>query len=213
MTSSPSDKPLKTPLTVALTGGIASGKSTALALFNELGASTLSADLIARTLTEKDSPLLTDIVKAFGSNILNKDGELNRAALGEIVFSSKKERIKLEDLIHPEIRRVSAQQINEYQNLKEPPPLIVYEIPLYFESRFSYPEIDKVILVYAPREILIKRLTTDRGLSLEEAEQRLSSQMDIEEKKEKVDYLLDNSQSNLKDLKLQAEEVYRTLTT
>ncbi|MCB0321551.1 MAG: dephospho-CoA kinase [Bdellovibrionales bacterium] len=198
------------PKVFALTGSIGCGKSTALTEFRRLGAYTLSSDDLARELVQKGSSALQEIVEAFGEEILLPTGELDRKRLGAKVFTSPKDKERLEAILHPKIRTLSRQRISEAQTCTPPPPVIVYEIPLYFESKLKYPEIDGVIVVYAPEAVCVRRVMERNAISEEEAKQRYSSQIDMEEKRKLADFVLTNVREE-SDLLEQVRSLYATL--
>ena len=174
----------------ALTGGIASGKSTALKEFKRLGARVIDCDALARRVSRKGGPALQKISKRFGACVLKKDGSLNRKRLGSLIFADKKKRKVLENIIHPliieEIRKKTV-------NISGARPLIL-DVPLLFEAglvRFA----GKVIVVWAPESARVSRLTKRENLSLSEIQNRISSQMPLEEKKNRADFVIDNSGS------------------
>jgi dephospho-CoA kinase len=175
---------------IALTGGIATGKSSVVKI---LDFPTIDADRIAHEILDSQQD---KIAKLFGNEFI-KDNRVNRKALGSLIFSNSKAKKKLEQFIHPLIYDKIEQLSSQNDKLNEP---YIIDIPLFFETN-RYP-IKKSLLVYAPKEIQLKRLMQRDSLSQKEAQQRIESQMDIELKKEKATYLIDNSQ----DLKtLQAE--------
>lgn len=137
---------------VGLTGGIASGKSTAAKLFAELGIQIISADNLSRLLTAKNQTAYTQIVARYGNCILNEDKELNRKALRTIIFADHHERQWLEALLHPRIRA----QIKEELGLVTTPYCII-EIPLLIDKN-NYPYIQRVLLIQASKQIQIERI-------------------------------------------------------
>jgi len=178
---------------IGLTGGIATGKSTVAGMLRERGAAIVDADRVAREVVEPGQPALQEIVNRFGPGILNEDGTLNRKKLGEIVFADPARRKELEAVTHPAIRERMRKMI-EALRAEDPDRLIVADIPLLFEAGLER-QYEYVLLVYVPREIQMRRLMRRDGLTEEEAEKRLAAQMDIEEKKSRADYVIDNSGS------------------
>ncbi len=183
---------------IALTGGIATGKTTVANRFIDFGFNIIDADKIAHIILDRN---YLEIVKLFGSRYIKEDNRVDRRLLGGLIFSNKGAKKALEELLHPliyqEIYRVSI----EYDNLKQP---YLVDIPLFFETN-RYP-IEKVIVVYTPREIQLKRLMERDNLSLDDAKKRLKAQFDIEAKKLKATYLIDNSR-NLKSLQVECDRV------
>ncbi|UQZ35947.1 dephospho-CoA kinase [Paenibacillus sp. PK3_47] len=176
---------------MGLTGGIASGKSTVSALFAGKGARLVDADVIAREVMLPGHPVLAAAVQAFGSGILQGDGTLDRARLGEIVFRDPGARQKLNDLTHPAIRKEIKDQMYTWES-QNPQGLVIVDIPLLYESQLES-LFERVTVVYVPREVQLTRLMERNGLSREQAEGRLNAQMDIEEKRSRADYVIDNS--------------------
>ncbi len=187
---------------VALTGCLGCGKSTVLKIFRELGVRTISADEIVQELLESKE-VKEEIRRLFGPDVFLKNGKVDRKRLAQRIFSNQRERKKLEMLLHPLVfKRIE----KEYE--KEPGRLMVAEIPLLFETdtqnRFS-----KVITVYAPMEVAIKRLKS-RGMTKEDIEARLQSQMPIETKVERSDFVIDNSRG-LQEIRKQVQQVLEKL--
>ncbi|WP_339316245.1 dephospho-CoA kinase [Paenibacillus sp. FSL R10-2734] len=176
---------------IGLTGGIASGKSTVSALLVSKGARLVDADVIAREVMLPGHEVLAAAVKQFGSEILSPDGTLNRGKLGDIVFRDPAALQALNNLTHPAIRREIKERMNSMEE-EDPKKLIIVDIPLLFESGLEN-LFHEIVVVYVPREVQIARLMERNGLSIEEAEARLNAQMDIEAKRNKADYIIDNS--------------------
>jgi dephospho-CoA kinase len=176
---------------IGLTGGIASGKSTVSALLVNKGARLVDADVIAREVMLPGHEVLAAAAKQFGKEILFPDGTLNRAKLGEIVFQDPVALQTLNNLTHPAIRQEIKERMYSMEQ-EEPKRLIIVDIPLLFESGLET-LFHEIVVVYVPREMQIARLMERNRLSLEEAEARLNAQMDIEQKRNKADYIIDNS--------------------
>lgn len=173
---------------IGLTGGIASGKSTASAYIEEQGFKVLDADVYARKVTEKDSPGYHKIIETFGKDILDDDEEIDRAALGKIIFNDPEERQKLNDISHPEIRRMMNADQDAF--LKE--NHVFLDIPLLFENGLDE-KCDLTVTVYVTRENQLERLMSRNGLSEADAAARIDSQMALEEKKVLSDRVFDNN--------------------
>ncbi len=187
---------------IALTGGIASGKSTVCNLLHLHGLRVIDADSVARKILQDEA---SAVAKLFGERYV-KDGKVDRKELGKLVFGDEEARKKLESLLHPKIREEIARLSEKQEKLGGP---YIIDIPLFFETG-AYP-IGKVIVVYAPREIQKRRLIDREGLSESEAEARLDAQMDIEEKKKMATYVIDNSK-NLKHLQRECERIFNEIT-
>jgi len=179
---------------IALTGGIATGKSTVCNILKLYGFSIIDADKIAHEILEEQKD---QIEKIFGKKYI-KNGKVDRASLGKLIFSDKEAKKELEKLLHPLIKKRIENESLKLEKYKVP---YIIDIPLFFETK-NYP-IKKVVLVYAPKDIQLKRLIEREGLSKEEAIKRIDSQIDIEKKKEKATYIIDNS----KDFKHLQKEV------
>lgn len=196
------------PPVIALTGGIGCGKSEVLKAFADLGATVISADQIAKEVVAKGTVGLDKIIAKFGSNVLLSSGELDRKKLAEIVFNSDQDRKDLEAITHPLIRTRSSEIISEALN-SDKTKLIVYEIPLYFESGLKYPEIDSVLVVSAPEDITLRRLI-DRGMTENDVKKRIAAQLPLSFKLQHADYIIDNS-SDLVALISQVKIIYDSL--
>src|SRR3954468_14523904 len=173
-------------LRVALTGGIATGKSYCLARFASLGVPTIDADRLAREAVALGSRVLEHVTARFGTSILKTDGSLDRASLGRIVFGDRAAGADLEAIIHPEVYR----RISEW--LATLPPrtrLAIADIPLLFETGHTH-DFDRVVVVACdPREQL-RRIIARDGLAERDARARLDSQWPIEEKEARADYVI-----------------------
>ncbi|MFC5649142.1 dephospho-CoA kinase [Paenibacillus solisilvae] len=190
---------------LGLTGGIACGKSTVSAMLAERGAKIVDADQFAREVVLPGEAALQAIVAAFGQAVLNEDGTMNRSALGSIVFGNREKLTQLESILHPAIRTRMWERIRTYEQ-EDPAQLIVADIPLLYETGQAS-LYDGVMVVYVPRSIQIQRLMTRNDITAEQAEQRISLQMDIEEKKQLANYIIDNS-GTLEQTALQVERFW-----
>jgi dephospho-CoA kinase len=173
-------------LRVALTGGIATGKSYCLAHFAELGAPVVDADKLARDAVTPGSPGLRAVVERFGSEVLAADGSLDRATLGRIVFGDPRARAALEAIIHPEVYR----HIREwFANLPAGTRIAIADIPLVFETGHNH-DFDAVIVAACDAEEQVRRVVVRDGLSDREARARLAAQWPIEEKVKRADHVI-----------------------
>ena len=177
---------------VGLTGGIASGKSTVSNMLKELGITVIDADLEARAVVEPGEDAYNQILEHFGKKILLEDGSINRPKLGEIIFNNKEERLVLNGIVHPAVRK----KMNEKKEaaVKRGEFIIVMDIPLLFESELAG-LVEKIILVYVDEAVQLERLMIRNDYSKEEAIARIRSQMPLEEKKERSDFIIDNNGS------------------
>ena len=192
-----------------LTGGIATGKSTVGAFFRKLGAHTIDADHYAKKAVVPKSPAWHEIVTAFGPSILQKDDEIDRAALGQIVFNDAAAQKKLEAIVHPVVRQMMLQKLEQIQKTIRP-PLVILDIPLLFESGW-HEMADKVVVVYAPEKLQLKRLMARDGLTEDQALARIHSQMPITTKRVLADVVIDNSRAK-EDTQQQVRILYNAWT-
>ncbi len=178
--------------TIGLTGSVATGKSTVSNLIQQAGIPLVDADVAARKVVEKGTDGLVEIVAYFGKDILLEDGTLNRAKLGEIIFQDKEKREKLNEITHP---RVKDYMLNERERFFEAGEKVVFfDIPLLFESHLES-LVDQIIVVWTTPETELKRLMERNNLTKEEALARINSQMGIDEKAKKADFVIDNNES------------------
>jgi len=187
---------------VGLTGNIASGKSTVSQFFKKKGIIVISADEAARKLTAIHQPALAAIANYFGQSILTLSGELNRAALRELVFKDPKKRLWLEELLHPLIRQYIQDKIKESQS-----PYSVIEIPL-LNKRSDYPYLDRILLILATHEQQIERVILRDNCSREQAEAILASQIDNNLRQEFADDIISNTDSLL-ELEKKVEKLHQ----
>lgn len=176
---------------LGLTGGIATGKSTVVKVFKELGFPVVDADVIAREVVEVGRPALAKIVSTFGTEILQPDGSLDRKKLGALVFSDEEKRQKLNALLSPFLREAILSQI---EKKKERASLVVVDIPLLYEGGYEN-DMDQVAVVYVPETIQLDRLMERDHLTEQEAWQRINSQLSIEQKKQRADIVFDNQKT------------------
>ena len=190
---------------IGLTGGIASGKSSVASLLERLGAAVVDADRLAREVVEPGEEALSAIVDAFGEKVLNSDGTLNRAALGDIVFSDPAARRTLESITHPAIRRRADERLARLREAGV--ETAFYMAPLLFEVGLA-PRFDEVWVVYLDQETQLERLMARDGLGREAAESRVASQMPMEEKKRLGKIVIDNCGSR-EELEAQVLRIWR----
>jgi dephospho-CoA kinase len=178
-------------LKVGLTGSIAVGKSYVCEVFGELGAFVLDADLTARQVVEPYTQGWNLIVKNFGTEILHPDGSINRAKLGQIVFSDESKRLLLNSIVHPLIIEAQNEWLKECER-KNPDGIAIIEAALMIESG-SWVRFDKIIMVWCEPSVQLDRLMKRDNLTEEEALKRIRAQMPQEEKKKYADFLIDTS--------------------
>lgn len=184
---------------VALTGGIAAGKTTVTDVLTARGVAVVDADVLARNAVAKGSHALEALVAAFGADILDSEGWLDRARLGQRVFSDAEAREILNGIVHPEVHRLSHEAFDTHAH-EHPEIPIVYAVPLVVESGRT-DEFDAIVVVHTPRELRIQRLIESRGMSSDEARERVDAQASDEERLGIADCVLDSSRS-LEDTRL-----------
>ncbi|RBW71499.1 dephospho-CoA kinase [Bacillus taeanensis] len=177
---------------IGLTGGIASGKSTVSIILTKLGLPVVDADKIARQVVEQGEPAYKEIVKYFGTEILDSHGNLNRKQLGTLIFSDPKEREVLNNIVHPAVRKKMIEQKDTY--LQQGYHHIVLDIPLLFESKLTH-MVEKTLLIYVDEKKQLERLIMRDHAGKEDAERRISSQMPLKDKVLLADGVIDNNGS------------------
>jgi dephospho-CoA kinase len=192
---------------VGLTGGIGTGKSTVARLFAELGARVIDADQLAREAQAKGSPVLGAIRGRFGSGVFTETGELDRKALGAIVFQDETARRDLNAIVHPRVAELAQERMQAMTAAGV--PLVLYDVPLLYESSLDR-ALPAVIVVSAPPEVQRARLAGRDGLSPSEIEARIAAQMPLSEKVARADFVIDNGGS-LEATREQVASVYRRL--
>ena len=194
-------------LRIALTGGIATGKSYCLVHFAELGVPVVDADKLARAAVEPGSPGLRAVVERFGADVLTADGVLDRAALGRIVFDDTRARAALEAIIHPEVYR----HIRDwFANLPAGTRLAIADIPLLFETGHNH-DFDSVVVAACEPAEQIRRVIARDGLTEREALARLAAQWPIEEKVKRATHVIWTDRG-FTDTDRQIRWVYERLT-
>jgi len=195
-------------LRVGLTGSIGVGKSFVASLFTELGCHVLDADQTAREVVMPGSPGLIAITQAFGEEILNPDGTLNRKQLGAVVFADEHQRQRLNHILHPFIIARQDEILREWET-QDPRGIGIVDAALMIESG-GYRRFDKLIVVHCRPEVQLERLMLRDKLSREEAQRRIDSQMPQEEKQRFADYLIDTS-DGFEITRSQTKHVYEEL--
>ncbi|MEO7917509.1 MAG: dephospho-CoA kinase [Dokdonella sp.] len=193
---------------VALTGGIASGKSEVERRFAALGVPVIDADLIARELVEPRQAALQEIVDTFGASMLNANGSLDRTAMRSLVFGNQAARERLEMILHPRIReQMQARAIDAEGNYS------LLSIPLLVESGAAYGWINRVLVVDAPRALQLQRLLQRNGIDAAMAEAILAAQTTREQRLAIADDVIDNSGpiTALDDMVLYLHQHYQSL--
>jgi dephospho-CoA kinase len=194
---------------IGLTGGIASGKSTVAAILQQLGTAIVNADELAREVVQPGTPGWKEIVDSFGADVLQPDRTLDRQKLRNIVFNDPEARKKLEAVIHPRVRALAQQRIQEHAAAGF--EIVVYEVPLLFEGNLQN-SLRPVVLVATDVETQKKRLQHRDGLSESDAEKHIAAQMSLAEKRRLADHVIENDGS-LEDLELQVRDVLAKIKT
>jgi len=192
---------------VALTGGIAAGKSTVAKRWVENGAIAIDADELAREVVEPGSTGLQRVTEAFGASVLDESGELDRKALAKIIFEDPAKRELLNSILHPLIRQRTRELLEQLRNEE----IVVYSVPLLVESSVDH-DFNLVVTVEAPEDEQIRRLVSSRGLSEVEAKSRIVSQAKPVERAARADRIL-NSNQDLNLLLRDADKLWQEIQT
>jgi dephospho-CoA kinase len=178
-------------LLIALTGGIASGKSVVAARFAELGAVHVDADVLAREVVQPGTPGLAAIAAEFGERMIAADGSLDRAALGAVVFGDPEKLARLNAITHPEVRRLARERFSAAE-AADADAVVVYDVPLFVEAgRAAHEHFDLVVVTHAEASVRLDRMTRLRGMSREEAERRVSAQASDADRLAVADVVID----------------------
>ena len=192
---------------VGLTGSVGTGKSTVTKFFRQLGAYIIDWDELARAVVRPHLKAWKEIVEYFGKDFLNEDLTINRQKLAEVVFSDKEKVTKLNHIVHPEVLKEDERMTSEIKSL-DPNALIIKDIPLLFElTRTVY--VDKIVVVSASEQTQLRRLE-GKGITREDAQSRIKSQLSLEEKIKSADFVINND-GPLEETKKQVEEIYSLL--
>ncbi|MCO6011714.1 dephospho-CoA kinase [Actinoallomurus purpureus] len=193
-------------LSVGLTGGIGSGKSEASRRLAERGAVIVDADAAAREVVEPGTPGLAEVVAEFGGEVLRPDGSLDRERLGSIVFADDERRARLNAIVHPRV----GERMRELVEQAPPDAIVVYDVPLIAENDLAG-MYDLVVVVDAPVEEQVRRLTERRGMTEADARARIAAQATREKRLAIADRVIDNS-GGLDRLAEQVDELWTELT-
>jgi len=187
---------------VGLTGGVASGKSTVATMLEELGAVIIDADALAREVVAKGTPGLEAVVQEFGEDLLRADGELDRPAMGRLVFGDEQARKRLEAIVHPLV----FERIVELEQVASSDAVVVHDIPLLAEAGRSG-EFDHVIVVDAPPDVQLERMQAERGWTEEDARSRIRAQATPKDRRAIATHVIENTGTR-EDLRNRVAEVY-----
>ncbi|GAA1984907.1 hypothetical protein GCM10009718_22800 [Isoptericola halotolerans] len=194
---------------IGLTGGIAAGKSAVARRLGERGAVVIDHDVLAREAVAPGSVGLVEVAEEFGHGVLAVDGSLDRAALGRLVFGDGAARSRLEDIVHPQVRRLAAER-EAMAGAADPRAVVVHDIPLLVETgqadRFHL-----LVVVHAPAEQRVERLVAGRALTPAEARSRVEAQADDAERLALADVVLDGT-GTLQQLQGQVDELWERVS-
>jgi dephospho-CoA kinase len=196
-------------LNVALTGGIATGKSYVLDQFRRRGVPCLDADTLAHGVMAAGTEATDAIARRFGADVLAADGSVDRPKLAPIVFRDSAARLDLEAIVHPAVYRAIRSGLRAFE-LDGNPPFAVVDVPLLYESGHA-PDFDRIIVTVCPPEMQVARLM-GRGLSESEARQRLGAQWPTEEKRARADFVI-HTDGTFEDTAAQVQRVFEALST
>lgn len=194
-------------LVVGLTGGISSGKSTISSWFLQKGIVVLDADQIVKNLQRPNSPLVLKLAEEFGASIVNENGELVRDVLGKIIFYYQEAKERLNAMIHPLVQAKLEEEIERLKKVGE--GLVVLDIPLLFESRFEA-LVDRTVVVYVSPDVQLQRLMKRDQIDREYALAKMNSQMSLDEKRARADYVLINN-GTMGQLREQFDHLFEVL--
>ena len=192
---------------IALTGGIASGKSTIAARFAALGAVVVDADALAREVVRPGEPALASIRGAFGDDVIQADGTLDRAALGRIVFADPEQRHVLNGIVHPAVLHRSHAAFRAAFTADRD-AVVVYDVPL-IDAR-GVGEFDRIVVADAPADVRVDRLVRLRGMTEEDARARVAAQMSDDDRRALASDVIDTS-GTLERTHAQADTLYARL--
>lgn len=193
---------------VGLTGGIASGKSTVSRFLRQEGAAIIDADEIAHAVISKGAEAYQPVVEAFGQEVLDQAGEIDRKRLGQIVFNDPKQRMVLNRIVHPLVFQRAELEKKEMAH-RHPDGVVVFDAALLIETE-AHLRTDWVLLVYVDRATQLERLIGRNGLSIVEAERRIDAQMPLDDKIPFADEVIDNRKP-LNEVKEEVGRIYRRL--
>jgi dephospho-CoA kinase len=194
-------------LLVGLTGGIGSGKSTVARLLEKRGAVVFDADLLAREAVEPGTPGHAAVIERFGADVLAPGGELDREALASIVFADPSARRDLEEIVHPEVRRLFAEGSEAYRDTDR---VVVFSAPLLVETGM-HTAFETLVVVSATVATQIERLMRQRGMSESSIRARIEAQAPLEDKAAVADFLVDN-EGTLDELESQVDRLWNDLS-
>lgn len=191
---------------IGLTGGAGSGKTTVAGMFRELGATVVDADEATHAVYAPGTPGFGEVVREFGPGYV-RDGEIDRARLGDLVFQDRAARERLNAIVHPLVRQWMADRTTDA--FARGAEVVVQDVPLLFENGLQT-LFESVVLVYAAPATQVARLVEGRGLSSDRARSMLASQMPIDEKRGLADYVIDND-GDVEETRRQVGEIWEKI--
>lgn len=194
---------------IGLTGNIASGKSVVAEMLARKGATIIDADELSRAAVVPGSPALDAIIGRWGKSILTAEGTLDRAALRKTVFHDRSELDALNEIVHPEVRRLRIAEIEAARTRGD--RVVVSVIPLLFERHLAE-DFDSIVLVDAPRDVRLERIVRDRGIEEAEAMDMIASQMPAELKRARADWVIENDGS-IEDLEGEVDRLWGDISS
>ena len=193
---------------IALTGGIASGKSTIARRLAEHGALVVDADQIVRDVQAPGSPVLTQIAEAFGDGVITAEGALDRASLGAKVFGEPELLARLNGIVHPAVRAESQRRF-EAAYAADPSAVVVYDVPLLVEARVDDPW-DLIVVAHAPVSERLRRLVELRGMGERSAQERIDAQVSDDRRLAIADVVIDTS-GTIEETRVQADALWERI--
>jgi dephospho-CoA kinase len=195
-------------LTVGLTGGIGSGKSTVAKMLAELGAPSFDADKVGHDIYSPGGPAYKDVIAAFGDGVVASDGTIDRKKLGPIVFADPAQLKRLESIVHPRMFERMREMVAQMRAQGATAPIVI-EAAILIEAKWQ-PLFDEIWLVMAPRERVIERVELERGLKREQTEARIKAQLSDDERRQHASLVIDNSGS-IEDLRTKVTVLWQEL--
>jgi len=194
-------------LKVGLTGGIGSGKTSVSDLFESLSVPVIDTDIIAHELVNNNPEVLQEISDAFGQDMLNLDGKLNRKKLAQVIFNVKENKQQLENILHPKIRDSVLNQVKNLAAQQNPPKYAIIVVPLLVETNYTN-LFDRILVVIADKDRRVERVQQRDNRSLNEIHSIIDNQIDDEERMKEADDIIENN-SNIKNLELHIKALHK----
>lgn len=197
-------------LRVGLTGGIGSGKTSVSDIFETIGVAVIDTDIIAHQLVNNDQSILQEIVNAFGNDVLDLNGQLNRKRLAQIIFKRKENKQQLERILHPRIKNAVIAKLEVLASGQNPPGYAIIVVPLLIEVNYG-DIIDRTLVVIADENKRIERILQRDNRSLSEIRSIIANQVNDEKRLQEADDVIENN-SNIENLQAQSMELHKKYT-